>query len=122
MREDIKKAWIARLEANTDKQGIGAMCRINADGECFMCCLGVLADIIQTDFPHIFAGAEVCFDDDPSMPGGKAMSVGGMLGTIPLAIWEGPIGGKEDQSFYYNMNDSGEKTFPEIAAEIAARE
>ena len=45
MNPEIKERWIAALESGEYAKGVSALKRIDTDGLCSFCCLGVIADI-----------------------------------------------------------------------------
>lgn len=46
MEKELKQNWIKALRSGKYKQGIGALCRVDANGETSYCCMGVLMEVI----------------------------------------------------------------------------
>lgn len=113
MRTDIKQAWIAELKSGNYTQGRGRL----KDCTGAYCCLGVFVEVIQRDFPELAAPHAIDYERE----GYDNLHIDGLAASLPEKLWKAAQA-NEDQAVYWHMNDTDQKTFSEIAAEIAARE
>jgi hypothetical protein len=122
MNLEIIRRWVERMERNEDKQGVGRLCAVNANGEICFCALGLLADeyMLATgkgkwlpvgDFRRFVLDDTALGQNAFVLPDILADEVGIDVEGIGLA-YEGPI---------HRMNDIEKKTFPEIAAKVRSK-
>ena len=106
MNPELKGRWTTRLRSGDYQQGKSALRKRGEDSDSF-CCLGVLCEIAVED-------GQVHRPEQPEVVGWhyNYNGEGGLL-PVELEAWSG-IGECERQELMY-MNDTGGKTFPEIA-------
>jgi hypothetical protein len=59
MNEQIAKQWVEALRSGKYNQGQGFLCRIDANGNKYHCCLGVLCEILGVK------GEKIDLEEDP---------------------------------------------------------
>ncbi len=107
MNAELKQRWVDALRSGNYEQGHHALCNVEADGSKSYCCLGVLQDVAgEVEFLHL--------DDGGLRPKG-----------FPSSEWmetHGITDGGRKSTMYdlAQMNDSGGKSFREIADYIEA--
>lgn len=138
LREDIKTAWLEELRSGRYKQAQGTLRgRVLVYGEptdeVGYCCLGVLAEVLDKQFPEVLAeagcrvkvNAGILTEDDLAIFWNEPRVERGTTSTIPLslALAVGLNGAEglipehlqpEGMPYLSTMNDRG-KTFDEIA-------
>lgn len=119
MKPDVARIWADALDSGEYNQGYGVLCRLDDEtGGRAYCCLGVLC------MAAIEAGVEVStYLTDPEF-GKRQVYFNGKGGYLPLAVqeWAGldnmcPLIAGRPATYW---NDSGRKSFSDIAAKIRA--
>ena len=70
MNPDVKKAWVAWLRENTERQGRDVLCKVHSGEEARFCIYGSLAELYQSTHDD----AE--WDDKPTEYGGYTLMYG----------------------------------------------
>jgi hypothetical protein len=106
MDKEVKEKWVKALRSGEYTQGHDYLCRTNdMTGKNHFCCLGVLCEVmgLETEVRGLGFGIKYKFDDfesSTSLPG----RLGRQLGVSA-----------SDADILVGMNDSGGKSFEEIA-------
>lgn len=104
--EEMKKAWVSALRSGKYRQGNGFLCRTDS-----YCCLGVLADLLAEKGEGSW---------DIGEPGARLKTYN-TTGFSSGSFLPGTVVAPATQSQLSHMNDSGHKTFADIADYIEER-